>query len=79
MSPVEKSGAELARPKAARASQERRDALKSALTKDTRIHAWQIRNAFRTGRQTYLVGTQLEFERDTHGETLEAVVFVRNG
>lgn len=56
-----------------------RAALREALAKDKRIHAWQVRSERRTERQTYLVRTQLESERTVEEGTHEVAVFVRNG
>jgi PmbA protein len=54
-------------------------ALRTTLAGNKKIHAWQFRNVSRKGYQTYLVKTQLESERRTQAETIEAIVFVKNG
>ena len=53
--------------------------VRSALARQSRIHAWQLRSVHRRGFQSYLVKTQLESERRTEDETYELVVFVTNG
>lgn len=54
-------------------------AVRAALAGDTRIRAWQLHGLRRRGFQTYLVKTQLESERATDAEVVEATVFVQNG
>lgn len=56
-----------------------REALRTALAKHPKIHAWQIRTVDRRGHQSYLVGTTLENERTTTGESHEVAVFVEHG
>jgi len=55
------------------------EALRSALGKDRRIAAWQLRSDRSRGLQTYLVKDQMEADRRTDGETHTVVVFVKNG
>lgn len=54
-------------------------AIRSALARNSKIHAWQLRTTRRSGFQTYLVKLQLESERRTFDETSEVSVFVMNG
>jgi len=53
--------------------------LRSALARESRIRAWQIRHTRSAGLQTYLVRTELESQRRIESETVEATVFVTNG
>jgi predicted Zn-dependent protease len=54
-------------------------ALRTALERHPRVHAWQVRTVRVAGTQTYLVRDQLEAGRDTSQEVREVVVFVKNG
>jgi len=54
-------------------------AIREALARNPRVHAWQVRSVRRSGFQTYLVQVQTEAERHVESEVHEVVVFVKNG
>lgn len=56
-----------------------RAALREALSKDARIHAWQIQSVEQSELQSYLVETRLEAERHVESDAHQIAVFVRNG
>ncbi len=51
--------------------------LRSKLTDDTRVQAWEIRHDSSRERQIYLIGTQLESEREARVESVSVTVHLR--
>ena len=54
-------------------------AVRAALEKNRKLHAWQLVSESRSGLQTYLVKTQLESDRQVEDATHTLTVYVRNG